>query len=223
MYKNYRYINAGTTEIHRYGRKAVAKVKACMIENNGFVSIPVDGGKYWTIGTSEGKYGEFMKYEDTFFSVNSAGFAWAKVGTEKAEKLIEFMNAMIEEMNRINNERCSDIEEDEEDEEIEEIEESEYEMKADETTKIYKSAFGIKENHENINKYVKAVIINFGDDRGDIIVKNDNFGTRRKYADFTNGKKEAGLNPLQIVFSGIDVESKLHTRYINQDDIICEF
>lgn len=96
-------------------------------------------------------------------------------------------------------------------------------MKADVTTKIYKSVFDIQENHDKVNKFVKAIIINFGDERGDIIVKNDNFGTKRKYADFTNGKKEAGLNPMQIVFSGIDIEHKMHTRYINLNDEICEF
>ena len=41
--------------------------------------------------------------------------------------------------------------------------------------------------------------------QGDIIVKNDNFGTRRKYADFTEGKKKANLHPLQIVFSGLEI------------------
>ena len=62
--------------------------------------------------------------------------------------------------------------------------------KTDLTTKIYKEIFDVKENHFNVNREVKAVIINFGDERGDIIVKNDNFGTRRKCADFTNGKKK---------------------------------
>ena len=71
------------------------------------------------------------------------------------------------------------------------------------TTKIYKEVFDIDENHFNVNREVRAVVVNFGDKRGDIIVKNDNFGTRRKYADFTNGKKEAGLHPMQIVFSGL--------------------
>ena len=94
--------------------------------------------------------------------------------------------------------------------------------KTDITTKIYKS-FGVTENHENINKIMKAVVINFGDERGDIIVENDNFGTRRKYACFTEGKKKAGLNPMQIVFSGIDVARICHDRYINQNDEVCEF
>lgn len=96
-------------------------------------------------------------------------------------------------------------------------------MQKDITTNIYKKVFDYEENHKNINKYVKAVIINFGDERGDIIVENDNFGTRRKYACFTKGKEKAGLHPLQIVFSGIEVEKRFHTKYINAKDEICEF
>lgn len=95
-------------------------------------------------------------------------------------------------------------------------------MKADKSTKIYRSV-GIKEDHTNVNKMVKAVIINFEDERGDIIVKNDNFGTRRKYADFTNGKKEAGLHPMQIVFSGLDVEHITGGKYINAANEVCYF
>lgn len=89
-------------------------------------------------------------------------------------------------------------------------------MTKDITTMITKR-LGINENHNNINKEVKAVIINFGDSRGDIIVKNDNFGKRRKYADFTQGKKEAGLHPLQIVFCGLDLVAD-SDRYIGKDD-----
>ena len=95
-------------------------------------------------------------------------------------------------------------------------------MKADISTKIYKSC-GIKEDHASINKFCRAVILNFGDERGDIVVENDNFGTRRKYADFTNGKKKAGLNPLQIVFTGIDNEHIFGTRYIDKDGNIKRF
>ena len=95
-------------------------------------------------------------------------------------------------------------------------------MKADTTTKFY-NKLGIKENHFMVNRAVKAVIINFGDERGDIIVENDNFGTNRKYADFTNGKKKAGLNPMQIVFSGIDLAIASKDRYIGADDQIHVF
>lgn len=91
------------------------------------------------------------------------------------------------------------------------------------TTDIYKRAFGVEENHKDVNRYVKAVIINFGDGRGDIVVENDNFGKRRKYADFTEGKKKAGLHPMQIVFSGIEAAEALHQKYINQNDEVCEF
>ena len=95
-------------------------------------------------------------------------------------------------------------------------------MKCDVTTKIYQ-ACGKVIDQANVNKYVKAVIINFGDERGDIIVENDNFGTRRKYADFTNGKKKAGLHPMQIVFSGIDIARVSGDRYVNKNDEICCF
>ena len=96
-------------------------------------------------------------------------------------------------------------------------------MKKDLTTKIYQDVFGIDENHENVNEYVKAVIVNFGDDRGDIIVENDNFGTNEKYADFTEGKKKAGLHPMQIVFSGVDTAKICHDRYMDADGNIKTF
>lgn len=96
-------------------------------------------------------------------------------------------------------------------------------MKKELTTKIYKNVFDVEEHHKNVNKFVKAVVINFGDSRGDIIVKNDNFGTRRKYADFTNGKKEAGLHPLQIVFTGLEIARITHERYMNEKNEICYF
>lgn len=112
MYKDYRYINAGQNEFHRYGKKAVEKVKECLIPNNaGYYSIPVDGGKYWSIGTSKGKYGEFAKVNDTIFSVNSAGYMYAKAGTEKAEKFIQAINAMISSMNAANMERIRNSDE----------------------------------------------------------------------------------------------------------------
>lgn len=95
-------------------------------------------------------------------------------------------------------------------------------MKADKTTKLYKK-IGVNEDHTNVNSFVKAVIINFGDERGDIVVANDNFGTKRKYADFTEGKKAAGLHPYQIVFSGLDVAKIMKERYIGADDKIHTF
>ena len=92
-------------------------------------------------------------------------------------------------------------------------------MKADATTELYKK-LGLTENHFMVNKAVKAVVMNFGDERGDIIVENDNFGTNRKYADFTNGKKKAGLHPMQIVFSGLETAIICKDRYVGADDKI---
>lgn len=117
MYKDYKYINAGENEIYRYGHKAVEKVENCLTPNeNGYISIPVDGGKYWTLGTSEGKFGEFCKINNTIFSVNNGGFAYAKVDTEKGIKLVEALNLMIKEMHRLNEERIEALNEEEEDE-----------------------------------------------------------------------------------------------------------
>ncbi|MCR5502090.1 MAG: hypothetical protein K6F53_03705 [Lachnospiraceae bacterium] len=114
-YEAQRYINAGENEIYRYGHKAQERIEAMLIPNeDGFYSIPINGGKYYTIGTSTGKYGEFAKIGGTIFSVNKAGNMWAKEGTEKAEKFVEALKAMIEEMKRINEARTKDEEEEEE-------------------------------------------------------------------------------------------------------------
>lgn len=99
MYKDYRYINAGTNEFHRWGHKAQEKIRSYMEPNeNGYYAIPADGGKYWTFGTSEGKFGEFAKYKDTIFSVNKGGFIYAKEGTPKGKIFLEMLEKMINEM-----------------------------------------------------------------------------------------------------------------------------
>ena len=96
-------------------------------------------------------------------------------------------------------------------------------MKTDITTRIYKKVFNAKPDHSNLNKNVKAVIVNFGDERGDIIVKNDNFGTRRKYMDFTKGKEAAGLSPFQIVFTDVKTAAMFKDKYIDKNDKVCVF
>lgn len=96
-------------------------------------------------------------------------------------------------------------------------------MRTDKVNSFYKKQFGLEFDQKNVNKLVKAVIINFGDERGDIVVENDNFGTRRKYADFTEGKKKAGLNPMQIVFLDWEEAHLSHGRYIGKDDLVHEF
>lgn len=126
MYKAETFYNAGTNEIHRYGHKAQEKLVAYLEPNEkGFYSIPADGGKYWTIGTSEGKYGEFAKFHDTFLSVNSMGRVWAKVGTPKADAFVAMINNMINVMKETNQARIDHLNEitgveDEDDEEEDE-------------------------------------------------------------------------------------------------------
>lgn len=100
MFKDNRYINAGTNEFYRWGRKAIEKIQAGLVPNEkGFYSIPADGGSYYTFGTSEGRYGEFAKYKDTFLSVNKGGYIWVKEGSEKHAAYVEMLNGMIEAMN----------------------------------------------------------------------------------------------------------------------------
>lgn len=112
MFKDNRNIYAGTTEIYRFGHKAVEKAEKALEPNEkGFYSIPVDGGKYWSIGTSESRYGEFAMIGGTFFSVNEAGYMWAKAGTEKGEAFVKAIKGMIEYMNRMNNKRIEALEE----------------------------------------------------------------------------------------------------------------
>lgn len=114
MYKDGRYINAGTNEFYRYGKKAQAKVEKHLEESNGYYSIPADGGKYWTFGTSEGKFGEFAKIGDTFFSVNRGGYLYAKAGTEKGEALVNGIKALITNMKATNGARIEALQSEEE-------------------------------------------------------------------------------------------------------------
>lgn len=117
MYKDYRYINAGTIEVYRYGKKAIEKAEAALTPNEaGYLSVPVDGGKYWSIGTSNGKYGEFCKINGVCFSVNSAGNAWAKAGTEKGEQFLQAIEALIRYMHQLNAERIAALVENEQEE-----------------------------------------------------------------------------------------------------------
>ena len=99
---------AGTNEIHRYGKEAVTRAtKALTANDKGYYSIATDGGKFWTIGTSEGKFGEFCKMDGVIFSVNKGGFAWAKAGTEKGDAFVKAIEGMISKMNEMNQERIN--------------------------------------------------------------------------------------------------------------------
>ena len=117
MFKNDRNYYAGTNEVYRYGKEAVAKAAhALEVNKNGYMSIPTDAGKYWTIGTSEGKYGEFAKINGVIFSVNRGGFAYAKVGTEKGDAFVAAINSLIAKMNEMNEERLAAMMSDDDDE-----------------------------------------------------------------------------------------------------------
>lgn len=55
------------------------------------------------------KIRRICKAQRHIFSVNKGGYVYAKEGTEKGEKFVEFLNEMIAEMNRLNEERVSDL------------------------------------------------------------------------------------------------------------------
>ena len=113
MYKDFRYINAGQNEFYRYGKKAVAMIEAGLTPNaKGYCSIPANGGKYYTFGTSEGQYGEFARHGSTYFSINRGGYIYVKVDSPKYGAYVEMLKGMIEAMNKKNAERT--VEDDEE-------------------------------------------------------------------------------------------------------------
>ena len=90
---------AGQNEFYRWGWKAIERVESFLEPNkNGFYSMPADGGKYYCIGTSEGKYGTYAKFNGQFLSVNSLGFIWAKVGTPKADVFVAMVKDLLQKM-----------------------------------------------------------------------------------------------------------------------------
>lgn len=93
-------------------------------------------------------------------------------------------------------------------------------MKTEPVIKMYTNLFDDKHNVK-INKLIKAVIINL--DGKDYTVTNDNFNTRRKYPDFTEGKKAAGLHKHQIVFLGIELARVTNDRFIDNNDQLHHF
>lgn len=90
--------------------------------------------------------------------------------------------------------------------------------KADNTIKTALKSYEL--NQKDVNKHVKAVILDFNDGRGEIVLENQNFKTRRKYADFTEAKKKAGLHPFQIVLMDIDIAIACRMKYIDENDEI---
>lgn len=85
---------------------------------------------------------------------------------------------------------------------------------------------GVKQDYgTDVNKWLKAIIVSFRKDvdPNECIVANDNFGKRRKYPDFTEGRKAAGLHPLQMVYNGPTAEAQRDTKFIGKDDKIHSF
>lgn len=82
-------------------------------------------------------------------------------------------------------------------------------------TYIKTSEMILKDTPIDFNKEVKAVVVGFRD--REVIVENDNFGTRRRYPSFEKGKEKADLHPSQIVWAGLTLAAIVGDTYINKD------
>lgn len=98
---------AGQNEFYKYGRKAQEALMSALNPNaQGFYNIPTCT-KYFAFGTSEGKYGDYAKWNGVFFSVNKGGYIYAKAGTEKGQAFVEMIEALLNEMCKTNEARLS--------------------------------------------------------------------------------------------------------------------
>lgn len=89
-------------------------------------------------------------------------------------------------------------------------------------TELLTSNSKLKSDFSNLNKVLKSVIVDFKDGNGEIIIDNDNFGTRRKYPDFHPEKH--GLHRAQIVCGGIWCAAHIDDQaYIDNNNNICYF
>ena len=108
MYKNNRFIAAGDNEFYRYGKKAAELLKSHKNLVKGYYSLPVDGGSNYTLGTSIGKYGEYMVFHGNVFPVNKAGYAYVKAGSKKEGAFLAMIDDMISDMEKKNQERVAE-------------------------------------------------------------------------------------------------------------------
>lgn len=99
MEKNDKVYIAGENVFHRWSKIAREKLEFYLTPNNkGYYILPVNGGIFYTIGTSTRKYGKFAKYKNTVFKVDCWGSIYAKVGTHEAKMLVEMVKSLIEQM-----------------------------------------------------------------------------------------------------------------------------
>lgn len=106
MYFKYENYYAGDYAIFRWGKKAQKILEDCLTPNEkGYYTLPT-ATNYFAFGYSEGKYGEYTKWGETYLSVNSRGYIWAKVGTDKEKAFIEMVTAVLNRMKEIREEQA---------------------------------------------------------------------------------------------------------------------
>lgn len=89
---------AGKYEFYRYGLSAQRYLQKSLIPNKlGFLSLKADS-KFWKIGTSLGKYGEFAKIDGSYFPINNGGYLYAKVGSDKEIEFRKVIKSLLSSM-----------------------------------------------------------------------------------------------------------------------------
>ncbi|MCD8371815.1 MAG: hypothetical protein LUD27_00745 [Clostridia bacterium] len=101
---------AGTNEFYCYGKNARERIARYLTpDEDGYYRMPVDGGKYYSVGTSTGMYGEYAKWNGTCFSVNSDGILYVKAETEKAKIFTLMLRHYINEMEIVDRKRLANL------------------------------------------------------------------------------------------------------------------
>lgn len=93
-------IEAHKAQFTKYGYNAqMALEKALQPNKNGYYSIELSN-KYWDFSSMarSGRYGLYVKLDDTFLSVNSRGCIYAKAGSKKEDAFLAMVTKLLQEM-----------------------------------------------------------------------------------------------------------------------------
>lgn len=93
-------IEAPKAQFTKYGYNAqMALEEALQPNKSGFYNIDVTN-KYWDFSSMvrSGRYGLYVKFDDTFLSVNSRGCIYAKAGSKKEDAFLAMVTKLLKEM-----------------------------------------------------------------------------------------------------------------------------
>lgn len=99
-------------------------------------------------------------------------------------------------------------------------------MGKDFMTDFYEKAFDIDIDCKGFNDIVRGLVVELYDADGNMntyLVDNDNFGTDEEGMCFNDGRRKAGLPPMQVVFWGIEEAIENDRKFIDADNNIRSF